>query len=780
MPLEIDKERGVVVEEWRLGQGAGERMRKQYFPILFKDSRYADRLPIGQREILQTFPRDQLVRFYRDWYRPDLMAVIAVGDFDKATVEKMIRDRFGSIPAATAPKPRREFGVPDHAETLVAIATDKEATSTVVEVNWKLPAQPQGTRAAYRASLVRMFYDAMLNARLGEITQKPNSPFIGAGSNYGSLVRAKDMYSMGAAVQDGGVAAGLEAVLTEGERVARHGFTTTEFERQKTDLLRGYEAAYAERDKSESSGYADEYVRAFLEGEGIPGIAAEYELVKLLTPGITLAEVNALGRSWMTAGNRVVVVTAPETGRASIPAPAELRAAFDRVKARNITPFVDVVATTALIENPPTPGRIVSSRAIPRVDATLLTLSNGAKVYLKPTKLKDDQVLVGAYSPGGLSLIPDAEYASGLFSSTLIGISGLGSMDAIQLEKALTGKVAQVFAAPAEFSEQLGGAASPRDLETLFQRLYLNFTAPRSDSAAYESYLARFRAAMANRSADPNAAFSDTFSVTLWQNHPRARPQTMEFINSIDRATAFRIFRDRISDADDFTFAFVGSFDPEAIKPLIEKYIASLPSTPRADKPKDTGMRPVRGVVEKTVKRGVEPKSNTRITFTGPIEYTAPNRLAMAMLIDVLDMKLRDVLREDLGGTYGVSISQSVQRFPEPRYSISVAFGSAPERMDELVKAIFAEMEKIKANGPDADALAKVKEQARRSYETGLQQNEFWMSLLLREAETGETSDTALDYVARANAVTAEQIRDAARKWIDLGNYVRVTLVPER
>jgi zinc protease len=776
---EIEKERGVVLEEWRLGQGAGERLRKQYFPTLFRDSRYAGRLPIGTPAVLETFTREQLVRFYHDWYRPDLMAVIAVGDFDAAVVERMIRDRFGRMPAAASPRVRATYSVPGHAEALVAIATDPEATGTIVEVDWKLPPQEHGTVAAFRHTLAGQLYGRMLNARLAEITQRSDPPFIGAGSSRGNLIRTQDVYALGAAVQDGGAERGLHALLTEAQRVVRHGFTASELERQKANVLRGFERAFAERERTESGVLAAEYVRAFLHDEAIPGIETEYELARQLLPAITLAEVNALAGVWMTGGSPVVIVTAPEREGVALPTQRSLLDVFDAAAAADIAAYDDVVSDVALLPVPPTAGRITSSRPVPGIGATLLELSNGARVFLKPTDFKNDQVLMGAYSPGGLSLVDDSVYASATFAAQLVSLSGVGELDAIQLEKVLAGRAAGVRAAPGELSEGMSGSASPRDLETLFQLAHLHFTAPRSDSVAFESFMSRMRAALANRGASPEAAFSDTFAVTLWQGHLRARPQDVAMLDEIDRDTAFRIFRDRFADAGDFSFVFVGAFDTDSILPLVETYIASLPSAGRVEQPRDTGMRPVRGVVEKVVRRGVEPKSQTRITFTGAFDNTPQDRLSMALLVEVLDMKLRDVLREDLGGTYGVSVSHAVQRFPEGRYSLSIAFGAAPDRLEELVATVFTVLESVKAGGPDATALANVREQQRRAFETNVRRNEYWLSLLLRQSETGEPAADALAFPQRLDAVTAAQVQDAARRYLDTENYVRVSLVPE-
>jgi zinc protease len=412
------------------------------------------------------------------------------------------------------------------------------------------------------------------------------------------------------------------------------------------------------------------------------------------------------------------------------------------------------------------------------IDAELLTLANGVRVYVKRTNFKDDQVLVAAYSPGGLSLVSDSEFASASFAGTLVTISGLGELDQIQLGKALAGKPVRVSFGLGPMSEVISASASPRDLETLFQLVYLHFTAPRNDSVAFASYSTRLKAALANRNASPESALQDTMEVTRWQYHPRARPIGPGFVDEIDRGSAHRIFRERFADAADFTFVVVGAVVDDVVE-LIERYLGGLPAANQREQPRDIGMRQARGVIEKVVRRGIEPKSQTHIVFSGDAEYSRENRLLLGMLTDILDMRLRDVLREDLGGTYGVGISQSLQRLPQPGYTVEIEFGAAPQRLAELTTAVFAEIERMKTNGPDAAALANVKEQLRRGFETNLKQNEYWLSVLLREAETGEAAQGVLDFPQRVDAVTGEQIRDAARRFLDMRNYIRVSLVPE-
>ncbi len=647
-PAEVDRERGVVTEEWRLGQGAGARLRDRIFPVLLRGSRYADRLPIGTRESLASFDPTALRRFYSDWYRPDLMAVIAVGDFDAARIEQLVRRHFGGIARAQRPRERTVHPVPAHTETLVAIATDREAPNATVEVYWKHPAPAQRTQASFRVSLTEAFYNGMLSARLTELTRQADPPFIGAGSSAGKILRSKSAYILTALVGDDGILRGLDAILTEAERVARFGFTATELERQKRDVVRAYEAAYAERDKTNSAAYANEYARHFLEAEMIPGITAEFEMVRRFIDGIALSEVNALATTWMREAERVVVVQAPEKEGLALPTERDLLAVFDQVRGKRLDPWIDRAAS-ALIATLPQPGRIVAERTIPRVDVTEWTLDNGVRVLLRPTDFKDDEVVFRAWSPGGLSLIPDADYMSAGFSSTLIAASGLGELDAGQLQRALQGKAVSVRPAYDDVSEGLTGSASPADLETLFQLIWLNMTSARGDSVAFRSIMQRLRSLLANRAASPEAVFQDTLAVTISQHHPRARPVTVDVLDEVDLQRAMATWRERFGDAGDFTFVFVGSFALDSIRPLVERYLGSLPAAGRVERARDNGIRPPDGVVEKVVYKGVEPSSQTILLFSGPATYVRETQVALTLLSRVLETRLREVLREELG-----------------------------------------------------------------------------------------------------------------------------------
>lgn len=775
---EVEKERGVVIEEWRLGLGADARMRDEMFPVLLKGSRYAERLPIGEREVLENFDHAELRTFYQQWYRPNQMAVIAVGDFDVDEVEPLIRERFGRLDGEPIDRPLHP--VPGHEETLVSIVTDPEATSSGVTVYHKLPVSEALTAGAYRRSLIEQLYNAMLNARLSELAQQRDAPFLGAGSSKGRVLRTADGYVIGAGVADGGIERGLEAILTEAERVARHGFTATELERAKTDMLRSLEAAYAERDNTNSATYAAEYTRAFLEHEAIPGIAVEYQLAQQFVPDVTLEEVNALIGEWMTERNRVIVAQAPEKPDMPVPTEQELRAVFDAVDAKEIEPYEDVVVAGSLVSEPPQPGTIIAEERHDGINTVEWTLSNGVRVFLKETDFKDDEIVFSASSPGGHSLLPDEDVITGMLAAAAVQEGGLADMTAVDLRKALTGKVASVQANIGKRSEGMSGRASPSDVHTLFELIYLHFTAPRADPDAFEALRSRFRAQLANRSANPETAFRDTLGTTMAQHHPRAPVLTAALLDEwqLDESMAF--YRDRFADASDFTFVFVGSFDADSLRPLVLEYLGGLPTTQREESARDTGVRPPTGVIEKVVRKGIEPKSQTAIVFTGPFEYTRPNRHIIASLRDALEIELRDALREELGGTYGVQVSQTTAREPWENYSFTIGFSAAPDRLDELAEVVFENIERVKTDGLSPSTLDKVKEIQRRTHETRLEENGYWVGQLMYAAELGEDPEAFQIYPSLIDELTAERVRDAANEYLREDNYVRVSLYPEQ
>jgi zinc protease len=778
---EVTNERGVVREEWRLGKGASERMLHQWLPVALKGSLYADRLPIGNEPSIMSATPARLRSFYKNWYRPDLQAVIAVGDFDPAVMEAQIKKHFAGIPKPVNPPKRTYPDVPGNKEPLIAIASDKEATGSDVDVIYKLPVEKTKTVGDYRRDLTERLYLAMFNGRLDEIAQKPDAPFLGASGSKGNFIgRNTDAFTLGAGVKDGGIERGLEALLAEAKRVDEFGFLQSELDREKESMLRGYERANAERDKTPSSALVGEYINNYLQGEAIPGIEYEYRITKQLVPTITLADVNKLASNWISDSNRVIIAESPQKEGLKIPTRADLLAVFDRAAKAKVVAYTENLSGNALLADVPAPGKVVSSRSIPTVNVTEWTLSNGVRVLVKPTDFKADEVLFNATSPGGSSLAPDADYMSAGFASQIVGLSGLGQFNRIDLQKKLAGKVASSGASIGSTSEGLSGRASPKDLETMFQLIYLDFTAPRFDPDAFAAFKAQADQYLANRGSDPDEVFNDTLSWTMSSHNIRARPLTAATFAEVSPEKALAFYKDRFSDASDFTFSFVGNVDTVTLKPLVEKYLGALPATHRKETFRDNGGAPPKGVVEKVVRKGVEPKANTVIEFTGACQYAPQTRLDFRALTELFQIQLNETLREKLGGAYSPNVGGGCGRLPRQEYSISVQFNSSPENVEKLSKSVFALIDSLKAHGPSASELAKVKEQLIRAREVEIKQNAYWVGNILARDQAGEDVAGLLGaYDEMLKNLSAAQIQAAAKKYFDVNNYARFVLLPE-
>jgi len=776
---EIDKERGVIVEEWRSRRGASARMNDKQYPILFQGSRYAERMPIGKMEIVETFPYDTIRRFYRDWYRPDLMAVIAVGDFDREWIENKIRTHFSRLSSPAQPRERQTYPVPDHEETLFAIATDPEATQSSVGIYYKHDVRPEVTDDDYRMKLVEALYNGMLNQRLHELTKESDPPFLYGYSAKGRIVRSKEVYLLGTSVKDNGIERGLEALMTEAARVRQYGFTSTELERQKKEMLRFIEQAYKERDKTESAGYASEYGRNFLSGEPIPGIEYEYEMYTRYIPGISLAEINRLADTWISDHNRVILVNAPEKPEIRVPGENDILAVMSAVEQKDIKPYVDEVSDLPLVETVPAPSPVESEYTMEDIGVTEWRLANGVRVILKPTDFKNDEIQFTSFSPGGHSLVSDEDYIAASTASSVIGEGGVGNFNLIELGKMLSGKVVRVSPWIGGMQEGISGSASPQDVETMFQLIYLYFTSPRSDSTAFMSFRSRMKGYIENRSASPETVFSDTVSVTMAQYHHRARPISEKLLDEMDLETSFEVYRDRFRDAGDFTFFFVGNFELQTFRPLVETYIGGLPTENRKETWKDIGMDYPKGVISKEVRAGMEPKSRVNIIFTGPFKWVYQNRYDLGAMADVLRIKLRETLREDMGGTYGVGVSHSMSHYPDEEYRVAISFGCAPERVEELTSAVFTQIDSLKTFGTTDEYLTKVRETHRRKRETDLRENSFWLSVLRFYYYHNEDPLTLLEFDEKVENLSLDAIQKTAQQYFNMDNYVKVVLYPK-
>ena len=779
-PVEIDKERGVVIEEWRLGRGAESRMSDKQFPVMFHNSQYAERLPIGKKEILEKFSHETLKKFYSDWYRPDLMAVVAVGDFDKADVERMIKEHFSRIPSPSNPRKRTMFTIPDHDETLYTIATDHEATRSGVSLLYKHVDKKEVKVEDYRGWLVDGLYNQMFNQRLYELTQQPNPPFLFAQSAKYSFNGVKEMYNLTAGVANNGIEKGLEAMLAEAARIRKFGFTQSELDRTKTEMLRSFEQLYKERDKMESGNFANEYIQHFLEGVPAPGVDYEFELYKKYVPSVTLDEVNALATSMITDKNRVVIVNAPEKEGVKVPTVDQLKSVMASASSKSVTAYVDNVSNQPLLKAKPAAGKVTSTKKVADVGVTEWTLSNGVRVIMKPTDFQNDEVLFTSFSPGGNSLSSDKDFIPASISSTVVAQGGVGSFDQIALQKLLTGKAVSVSPSISELQEGISGSASTKDIETMFQLIYLYFTEPRMDENAFLAFKSQMQGSLQNRSSRPESAFQDTIQVTMGQYHPRREPWTESMLEKLDLKKSFDFYRDRFADAGDFTFVLVGNFDPEVIKPMVETYLGGLPSKGRKESWKNLGIKPPSGVVSKSVAKGVEPKSQVRMMFTGPFEWNRPNRLVIQAMMNVVDIRLRESLREDKAGAYSPGGFAQTTHYPESQYNITVYFGCAPDRVDELVGATTDVITELKKNGPLAEDLQKVKEILLRERETNIQKNQYWLNVLQFYYLNEEDPTQVIRDEKLIHEITADQIQEAAKKYFNMDNYIKAVLYPEK
>ncbi len=780
----IDRERGIVLSEWRMHLGAGERTGDKIRRVQLEGSRYADRPPIGKPESIEHAQREQLLRFYQDWYRPDLMAVIVVGDVDRESTVALIARHFSSLPVPTRERPRPAFDVPEHPGTRYAVVTDKETTATAVEITDLRPARNQASVGGYRDLMLDQLFAAMLGARLDELTQRENPPFLraAAGRALFPAPRTKDEAVLEALVATEGVTRGLDALVTELQRVARFGFTQTELARAKQDMMAGYERVVTESPDRESASRADEYTRNFLEGEALPTIWQELAFHRRFVPGITLAEINALTGDWFPDRNRLVVVSAPDAAGVVLPDQSQLAAAVKTALARRVEPYVDTAAGQALMDAPPPRGTIVKTATRAEAGITEWTLSNGATVVLKPTTLKENQILFRATAPGGTSLASDADFIAARVADDVVPAGGVGPFSAVMLDKILAGKAVGVTPFIGEITEGMAGGSTPQDLETMFQLIYLRFTQPRADPGAFAAMAAQAKGLLANQLASPDVVFNHAIAAALSRNSPRRQPETPATVDRWDLAKSMAFYKARFADASNFTFVFVGSFTAETIKPFVETYLASLPATHAHETWRDLGITPPAGIVEQTIEKGIAPKSQVAIVFSGPFVYDDAHLLALRAMTLVLESRLFDTIRQELGGTYSITASPDADKAPRPQYTVRIEWTSDPARTAMLVQRVFEEIEFVRGAPLSAQQVTAIRSVLQREFETNSQENGYLLNEISRRYADGDPADVAavVTLPQRIAALSAQAIQQAARAYLDTGNYVKITLMPEK
>lgn len=779
---EIDNERGVIHEEWRSRRSADFRMMTKYQKVLYKGSKYANHDVIGDIDIIDNCPYEAITSFYNEWYRPDLQAIIAVGDFDADEIEAKIKSTFSKIPKRENAKERLVYEIPDHEETLVAIETDKEAQYTMVQTYIKHDVtKNKETLEYFRNSIMDELYSTMLNARLQELLLTEDPPFIFGYSGYNeNLTRSKDAYISFAVSKNNEALRTLKTMFTENERIKQHGFTETEFERSKEELLKELEKANNERNKQKSSRYCNEYFSNFLTNDPIPGIEYEFETAKKLIPEITLEEINELAKKWITEENMVVVITAPENEDITVPSEEEVLSTIKEVRLATIEPYVDKVSDKPLLSIIPDPGKIDTKNKNKDLGLVDWTFENGVRVIIKPTDFKDDEIIFSAYSLGGSSVYDLKDDVSASFAADVANMSGIAEFDQIELDKKLSDKVVRVNPYIDELEEGLRGSSSQEDFETLLQMIYLYFTNPRIDETAYSSLMARYKAFIENRSANPSSAFNDTIQVTMAQYNPRRRPLTTDLLQEASFNRIDYIFKNRFGDPGSFNFYFVGNIDLKKAKPLMEKYLGGLPKVKRNENWVDLNIQPPKGIVKKTLHKEMEvPKSTVFVCFSGPCEYAWKENIYFDALADILDVRYTETIREEESGTYGVGVKLEMMHYPGQEYQLKIKFECAPENVDKLKAIVFEEIEKIKKEGPTAKDLNGVKENKIKKRKENLKENNFWLSALkYNDFHKMDVLDND-KYDSFVNDMTADDIKNIASKYIKDDNYVEIILMPE-
>ena len=776
---EIDNERGVIHEEWRTGQGAMMRMYEQALPIAFKGSKYGHRLPIGTIEVIDNFPYQALRDYYEAWYRPDQQGIVVVGDIDVDKVEAKIKELFSPIEMpANAPERKYEV-VPDNKEPIITIAKDKEQPATMIYLWHKHPATPNEAKGNIGYMVQGyMFHmiSSMMHARLEELRQGANPPFIQAASGNNDFLLAKTTEAfVGMAVsKDDGIPTALSALVREIERARRFGFTASEYSRAKADYLRSLESAYNERDKMKNNQYVQEYVRHFIDNEPIPGIETEYALMNQLAPNIPVEAINMILPQLIKDENIVINIFGPDKEGMVYPTEAEILDILKKTKAEEITAYVDKVSDEPLMKETPKAGKIMKTEAGP-FGSTALTLSNGVRVVIKNTDFKADEIRMTAFSPGGTSLFDTKEAIQLRMLNSVAGLGGLGNFSNVDLEKVLAGKKVGISTSVSGLTERVNGNCSPKDFETLMQLVYLSFTAPRMDNDAFESFKQRTKASLANQEADPSTALSDTLNHEMYGNHPMAMRFKPEMVDQIDYNRIMEMYKDRFKEAGDFTFLFVGNINLDEVKPFIETYLGGLPTINRKENFKDIKMDIRKGahknVFEKEMKT---PKATVINIISGQCKFNPKNYLLMSMLSQTMNMVYMETIREKEGASYGVSAFGQMNCYPKEEAIFQIYFDTDPAKREKMEQIVMAEIQKVAKDGPKPEHLAKVKEFMLKQYSEQIKENGYWLNRLLDYYFNKVDMNT--NYEKLVNEITGKDVKKFTKALLKQGNIIEVTM----
>jgi len=780
---EIDKERGVILEEKRSRNDAQQRMWEKMLPEIYPNSPYGHRMPIGLEEVITGFDHEALRAYYHKWYRPDLQGIIIIGDVDVNEVESRIKAIFEDIPAPVNPAERTRFQVADNAEPIVSICTDREETNYNISVYYKhdvVPTEEKGDISYWLKGFIDDLVSTMFNNRMQELTQKANPPFIFGYGYYGTFFVSdtKDAWTTTAYAKDkDGIDEALAALVAESKRMQEYGFTASEFERAKADLMKRIQSQYDERDKQETSRYFYPILYHFLNNEPLMGIENEYMLVSQILPSLPVEAINMYAKEMIREDNIVITLTAPEKADEKLPSKEELLGMFNKAKEVEVEPYVETVSNEPLIATLPPKGAIESKKHDLVFDATVLTLKNGVKVIYKPTKFKDDEILMNAYSFGGYSVMDQSDPYTLQEINELATLGGVGNFSAIDLPKVLAGKKASVHPNISSLTEGMSGNCSVNDLETMLQLTYLYFTSPRSDEEAFQSYITRTKAMIANMEADPNTAFRDNLMFAMYDNHPLVKRMKAEDYDKVDYAKALKLYADRFKDANNFVFTFVGNIDPETFEPLVEQYIGYL-KTKNND---ETWTDKVPLITEKDVtshytKAMENPMVTCYMVYNGDMQYTRKNQMTMQILGDVMDIVYTEKIREDEGGTYGVGVQGNLSNRPKETFMFLIGFQTNKEMYEKLMGIAIAELQNVANKGPRPEDLKKVKEFLVKKHAEDMESNRYWMNCITTQERDGY--NPMADYDKVIEDITADDVANMA-KAVLRGYKKEVVQIPE-
>jgi zinc protease len=777
---EADRERALLLQDvQQQSKGQQQRLEQQTYPVLLNNSRYAQRMPAGKEEVIKAFTAAAAKSFYHDWYRPDLQAVIAIGDFDAKRAEQLIKDYFSPLKNPVPEKPKVQYAVPPTLGTAVKFATDKGLNYTAVQIVVKHPQLVVKASSDMLQDIRINLFNQMLGARISDVTQQRNQPFVYGQANYGSFVGRQDAFSSIIQIKPGGLEAGIKAISAETERTKKFGFTLTELERAKQNALAQMGNLYAARGQANSSGFLAQYIQNFVNGSAMPGIEFEYNFYVNNIGKITLADINALAARLISDQNRVIIVAAPDAEKDKLPS-EKILLQWVAEAGKNLTPYNDDVNTEPLLGALPTGSKVVSQQEDTIINVTRLTLKNGVKVILKPTQFSGGQILISGYSFGGTSLASDNDYTSANMVAGVIGNSGVAKFDQAQLNIKLRGKQVNISPYISETVQGISGNTNPANFETAMQLLYLYFTQPRKDAETWQSTVAQAKSALNGRGNDPASVYQDTVNAILNNHNPRGLPATMEQLNAASLDKAYDFYKARFADASGFTFTFVGSFTNNEIIPYIEAYLGALPADNHKETYKNLGLRPLAGQISRTVYKGTSDKATVQLIYNGSYDYNDANNIQMDALEEVLNLRLVTRLPEKTSGAFSLSAGVNYLKIPEGRYKATISFLCAPADVDKLSGDVMDEIGKIKQNGADTTSIKRFVNEEARSIQNQLRQNYFWAGYLGSTSQYGENPDQIIPHIQNLNEVTPQSTKEAANKYLSGSNLVKLILLPEK